>query len=229
MNSRTLIVVLLLGALSPDVLSAQWYRRGARVTLGGWGWGWGWEGNFASTPQESYARGMADVIRAQAQAQESAARAAIDYETARSAYIQNQKLWQETAMQREQYGLQRREQYYASRRAARDRRKAMTAAEDAPPPRLSSSQYDRATGLVKWPEALQAQAFTPERTALEELLVVKAHTGSTVDVNQKIYDATKALQNKLKAQIRDLPPQLYLDARKFLDYLAAEARDDLRS
>jgi hypothetical protein len=227
MNFRTCVVAALAVALSAASLAAQWYRGGRRQ-VAVYGAGWGWKANFASTPQEGYARGMADMIRAQGQAAESAARAAIDYETARSAYIQNQKLWHETALQREQYGLQRREQYYAAQRAARDRRAAM--AENAPPPtRLSSSQYDRASGLVKWPEALQTEAFAKDRAALEELLVVKAHTGHTGNINQKIYDAAKAMQARLKSQIRDLHPNVYLDARKFLDYLAAEARDDMMS
>jgi hypothetical protein len=195
----------------------------AQLALGAYAYGQGWGSNFASTPAEGYARGMADVIRAQGQAYESATRGAIAYEQARSAYIQNELLWQQTAQERQREGYARREQYYANQRALRDRRNAM-ADHEPPPAKLSAMQYDRATGLVKWPDALQTEPFSGDRKGLEDLLVTRAHTGESSAVDRRIHDSALQMQARLKGQIRDLPPQSYLDSRKFLDLLAAETR-----
>lgn len=225
MSRRSFWIAALLATVSAASASAQWYHRPHRAGYGvglGLGWGGIYAPNLGSTPAESYARGMADTMRAQGEAYQNIARGMVDYEQARSAYIQNQKQWQQTAMEREQLGLQRRQQYYAAQRASRQRYEAM--AEATPPPRLSTEQYDRATGLVKWPEVLQSPDYADARKKIEELLVLKAHTGNTSAVNQKVYEGAKALQNDLKNHIRDLPPHGYIEARKFLDYLAQEAR-----
>ncbi len=189
---------------------------------GGWWGGFNYSGDIGITPAESQARGYADVVRAQGQAYENISRGMVDYEKARSAYIENQKQWQITAQERQDMGIAQREKYYASERAKRDRRNATTST--AAPPALSASQYDRATGHVEWPELLSAPDYADDRKAMEELLSVRAHTGGTTIVNDRLYDAAKAMQAKLKVQIQTVTPQQYLESKKFLELLASEAR-----
>jgi len=187
----------------------------------GTGW-WGGGANFSSTPAEGYARGMSEVIRAQGDAYEAAARGAISYEQARASYQENKLRWHEISLQREQMGEQRRAEYAASQRAARERRQASNTQK--PPELLSEGQYDRTAGTVHWPELLATDAFKDQRSKLEEALKVKAHTGENFQVNQQIVNLTQDMQTLLKGRIRDVPPSTYLEARKFLDQLAREAR-----
>ncbi len=216
-----LVVALVLGLAV--VGDAQVRRYGYR---GGLGWGALYGGLGAgytgSTPAESYARGQAEMLRAQGDAYQAAAAGAIDYEQARGAYMENQKRWQEIQMERRKMGEQERQEHYAAQRAARDRRSV-----SAPPPAamsLSDAQYDRGTGAISWPEVLQGDAFATGRAAIEELLKLKAHTGSTSDVNDRIYQSTSALLAQLKQQVKTLPPSGYIEARKFLTLLQSEVQ-----
>lgn len=224
--SRPLIVaVTLLCGFSTAVWSQVHrgpYGGVRRAYPGGWWGGLNYSGNIGVTPAESQARGYAEAVRAQGEAYENISRGMVDYEKARSAYIENQKQWHETALQRQEMGMAQREKYYASERAKRERRESMTAT--TPPPQLSDSQYDRATGHIQWPELLQLADYADDRKAIEELLMVRAQTGGTSVVNDNIYAAAKALQVKIKSKIRDVTPQVYLESRKFLDLLAADAR-----
>lgn len=188
----------------------------------GWWGGFNYSGNIGVTPAESQARGYAEAVRAQGQAYENVAKGMVDYEKARSAYIANQKQWHETALQRQEMGMAQREKYYANERAKRERREGMNAEKAAP--RLSDSQFDRSTGHLEWPELLQAMSYSDDRKAIEELLQVRAQTGGTTILNDQLFTAARAMQTKLKAQIHDVTPQRYLEARKFLDLLASEAR-----
>lgn len=199
---------------------------GYRLPYGGYpGWwgGFNYSGNIGVTPAESEARGYAEAVRAQGQAYENISRGMVDYEKARSTYIENQKQWQETAIQRREMGLAQRNEYYAKERAKRERREAMNAEQSAPAT-LASSQYDRATGQIQWPELLQAAKYADDRQALEKMLEIRSQTGGAGGINEQIYTAARAMQSKLKTQIRDVSPQRYLESRKFLDLLATEAR-----
>jgi hypothetical protein len=189
----------------------------------GWWGGFNYSGNIGITPAESQARGYAEAVRAQGEAYENISRGMVDYEKARSTYIENQKQWHETAIQRREMGLAQRNEYYAQERAKRERREAMNA-QQTPPPMLGSSQYDRATGQIEWPELLQTDRFADDRKAIERMLEIRSQTGGAGGINDQIYAAARAMQTKLKTRIRDVTPQRYLESRKFLDMLATEAR-----
>ncbi|MDZ4685546.1 MAG: hypothetical protein SH850_10825, partial [Planctomycetaceae bacterium] len=188
---------------------------------GGW-WGGISPGYTGSTPAESYARGMSEVIRAEGDAYEAATRGAINYEQARASYMENKLRWHEISLQRQQMGEQQRAQNAAAERAARERRQASN--PEKPPELLSDGQYDRATGAVHWPELLATEAFADQRAKLDEALKVKSHTGENFQVNQQIINLTQDMQTRLKGRIRDVPSSTYLEARKFLDQLGREAR-----
>jgi hypothetical protein len=200
------------------------YRYGVGYGLGYGTGSWGGMGAryTGTTPAESYARGMSEVIRAQGDAYEAATRGAISYEQARANYMENKLRWHEISLQRQQMGEQKRAQNAAAERAARERRQAT--AGDKPPELLSDAQYDRTTGTVHWPELLATEPFADQRAKLEETLKVRARTGGHASINQQIIDQTQDMQTLLKSRIRDVPPASYMDARKFLDQLTREAR-----
>jgi len=220
MLSRALLIAALLGMFVESADAQYYYRRYGYHR----GHRWGGYGGFATTPAESYARGMAAVIRAEGQAYANASQAAINFEQARSAYLKNELLWQKTAEERRRLGTQKREQADAAERAARERHQSM--AEHAPQPaKLSSTQFDRSTGLVTWPATLLTERFKKDREQLEELLVTRAHTGESTAMENKIYETARHMQSTLKDQIHELSPHDYIESRKFLDQLAAEVHD----
>ena len=163
-----------------------------------------------------------DLIRASGEALANLGSALVDHEAARRAYIENTKLWHAAVVEHQQLIDARRREIGAQRRAIRERRDAMS--ENAgPKPKLSPAHYDRAIGVVKWPEALQADHYAYERAVLDKLLAEKSYTGDPRN-DILIYDATTDLLAKLKTEVRVLPSFAYLDARKFLTLLADEAR-----
>lgn len=179
---------------------------------------WG-VGGFATTPAESYARGMAETIRAQGEANESNAQAMANYEVARSAYIDNQIKWQQYYRERQQDSLARRDAYYASERAKRERRQAMSASTASAP---AANVADPHSGALDWPALLTGADFLTERQQLDELFVVRTQAGLTDDVAARIVETAKAMQLKLRGKIKDVPAGDYIEARKFLDQIAAE-------
>ena len=179
---------------------------------GGYGYGGGW-GTVAGNAMQ----GMASVISAQGSANLSNSAAAINMTVAQKQYIQNRQLATDTYFQMR-----------ATQRAA-------VAAERGPPPTMeqlarlasegvpkpiSSSELNPVSGQVSWPELLQDDRFAAERATLEQLVVKKAQYGhlGLSDTNQA-GQAMEAMSTKLAAQIRDVPPQLYVAAKSFLKSL----------
>jgi hypothetical protein len=213
-------LILLATALTADSQVVVGPNGG--VAPGGW---WSGGTNFASTPQEGWARGQADLIRAQADAYETAARGAISYEQARTSYMENRLRWHQIALQRQQMGEEQRANKAAAERAARERRQATAVVK--PPERLSDSLYDRTTGVIQWPELLMTSPFAEERALLDQALKLRAHTGDSFSVDQQILNLTTAMLDRLKSHIREVPSGSYLEARKVLDLLGKEMRQAL--
>ncbi len=196
--------------------AARWYGGAALYGAGidyGLGYGRG------TTAAESYQRGMADVIRAQGEYAEAAARAAKVREEARSRYIENQTLWMEEYNRRKRAGLARREAEQAERREAVNRYRAARDAKRAETP--IATQLDPDTGEILWPTALQHRAFQSARQQLEALFQDREETGGSPamadEVRELVYEMRKALQ----ARIREYPANDYIAADKFLNALTS--------
>jgi hypothetical protein len=166
-------------------------------------------------------RGMASVIRAQGQYNFATSRALINYQQARSRYIDNQVKWQQAyhAMRRsaEAYWEENREQ----RAAVRDRWLASRGSGKAPP--LSPSQFDPHTGRIHWPTVLAGPEFAHSRSKIEDLFGVRAHTNGTATAHAQIHAALHEMSAQLRSEIHQLPPHDYLTGRKFLDSLETES------
>lgn len=180
----------------------------AVAPYGGYGYGGG------TTAAGSAGTGMANVISAQGDYNLSTSEAAINMTQAQSAEIQNRQEYTNT---------------YFEMRATN---KAARAAEEGPPPTaeemarmaqegapksLDKSQLDPVTGSLSWPTLLQDESFASQREVLDELSAKQSRDGALGLTDQK--DARKAIQemySELKAQIRDVAPQDYAEARSFL-------------
>ena len=178
-------------------------------------------GGHASTAAEGAARGMADVVRSQGEANLNNSAAAINYSVARSNQIQNRAAWTST------YFDMRAEN--RARRAAERRPRATMAdlvryAQAGKPKPLSPSQFDVVTGAVSWPLALQVDGYEKSRAELEQVLARRASSGTISPADyMKARQVANSMLAQLKKQIREVPPAQYTLARRFLESLAYEA------
>ncbi len=198
----------------------SWYRQPRRGVSGGYGnypqYG------YSSTRVEGARRGMADVVRARGESAESLSRARMNREDTRTKWIDNQIKWSKAYQEKKAIGRAERDRRQAEERVKRDNWKANR--ESHLPPRLNPSQLDPQTGKITWPATLLGKEYDKQRSALEELFVIRAHTSASGDMAQKAHTAAREMQNVLKANIRDILPAQYIAARTFLDSLGREAQ-----
>ena len=197
-----LVVAIL---LPPHVADAQWvvrpwyHPRYRRYGYGGYRYNPG-----------AYMNGMANLIRAQSQA-------AVNYEQARSRYIDNRQKWTQNyfRMKEERQAYDAREKDRTSHSS-----EALTAAaRDGLPATLGPDALDPVTGRITWPDILKGSDFATQRTRLDELFELRAKTNSAAMNVDKIHVATMEMNAKLRNRIEEIPAKHYIAARKFLDSL----------
>jgi len=187
----------------------------------GYGYGYGY-GSYGTTAAQSYMMGMSQVIRAQGEANAYNAQAAINYEQARGAYIENSKKWTEAYYQRKE--LYQKSEADKAARARQSRDNYLASLKAAPTPTLAPSQLDPLTGHIIWPEALATDTYAAQRRRIEELVQIRRYTGMTEMLAQQLSTAARDMQNELRSHITELPANTYVAARKFLDSLLHEAQ-----
>jgi hypothetical protein len=157
-----------------------------------------------------YTNGMANLIRAESQA-------AVNYEQARSKYIDNKQKWTQNYFQ-----MKEARQAYDTREKERTKHsiESLTAAaKDGLPATLGPDALDPVTGRITWPDILKGHDFAPQRTRLDELFELRAKTNSGSMNVDKIHAATAEMNAKLRSRIDEIPAKHYIAARKFLDSL----------
>ena len=99
-------------------------------------------------------------------------------------------------------------------------------AKEAAPDRLSSKQLDPLVGKIRWPEVLRLETYAAGREQLDGLFAQRAAAGGNADVSGHvaIRNTARQMQADLKKNISEYPPSAYLEARRFLESLANEAR-----
>ena len=92
------------------------------------------------------------------------------------------------------------------------------------PLQLSSEQFDRQTGKISWPQALQGDGLDAARRGLEQLASPGTPISGEAARNRirEIRKLTEEGKAQLKEKIRQVPPVDYIAAHKFLDALASE-------
>jgi hypothetical protein len=176
----------------------------------------------ASTAAEGAARGMADVVRSQGQANLANSAAAINMTEAQSNYIQNRDQWTNTYFQMRDANRK----YRAAERGPRPSMEDLVRnAQTGMPDRLSPGELDSVAGGISWPGLLQTDQYAAYRSELDALYAKRARDGalSTPDYIQAD-KLTKDMMAELKDQIRDVPQMDYIAAKRFLQSLGYEAR-----
>ncbi|MGE5193016.1 MAG: hypothetical protein ACM3U2_10980 [Deltaproteobacteria bacterium] len=164
----------------------------------------------------SYMSGMANLIRAQSQA-------AVNYEQARSKYIDNKQKWTQNY-----FRMKEERQAYEARQKERGKHStdALTAAaKDGLPATLGPDALDPVTGRITWPDILKGPDFAPQRTRLDELFELRAKTNSGSMNVDKIHAATAEMTAKLRNRIEEIPAKHYIAGRKFLESLDYTAQN----
>lgn len=189
-------------------------------------WGPYFGGWHASTAAEGYQRGMADLVRSQGMANLYDSMAAQNLEAARSQELDNRLKATQTYFEMRQMNRQ----YVAAEKAARNTRSpGAEPFRNTPKVRLErpgAADLDPVTGTIDWPLSLQTDQYAQYRQELDTLFSQRAQNSG--HVNPQIYEAISAtsdgLLKALLANIRNMRPQDYTDAKTFVENLSYEGR-----
>jgi hypothetical protein len=90
-------------------------------------------------------------------------------------------------------------------------------ARQGAPQGLQSEAFDPVSGQISWPAILKDEVFGLPRGTVDQLFVKRAAQGSLGLTDQStLRQAVESMSAQLKAHIKDIKPQEYIDTRKFL-------------
>ena len=184
--------------------------------------------NRAATVEESRARGLSEVTRARSQAAIDSADARIRRAEARSRELDNRLKATKTYFEMRNINREQRfgtQEERAERRRRNNERRYAAAARRGDPNQLDYDQLDPVTGKISWPRALRSEAFDELRERIDELFAQRASYGgqASAETRYAIKDAMDDFEDALRAEIRNIPTQQFLDARRFIRALAYQA------
>ncbi len=182
-----------------------------------------WGGyDHASTLSEGFGRGLGAVIRAQGEYNLNTSAAAINVSLARQQEIENRKRWTQSYFEIRDLNRQAFEADIKRLRGTPE--DWLRVAQAGKPKRLSPSELDIVTGEIHWPILLTAQVYSGQRVELEKAFADRAYHGvMQAEIFLKVLQQTENLLSNLKSQVRNLPTEQYLVAKRFLESLAYEA------
>jgi len=188
-----------------------------------WAWTQPWGDGYyhSSTYEEGVQRGFADVVRSAGAYNLMTSEAMKNVEQARRQYIDNRVYSTEKYFEMRRINREAR----AAERGPRPTMEDLIRYSDArKPDRLSPSELDPLSGRITWPVVLKDDRFQEDRQQLEKIFAERAVVGvlSMAQLTQ-IDSLTKHMLAVLKENINAYPPQLYTQAKSFLQSLAYEA------
>jgi hypothetical protein len=190
------------------------------VVAGGWGPGW-YGGYYSSTAAEGALRGWGALAEGAGQYNYLTSLAMINGQIARSQHLDNQVKYAQTYWEKKDIYRQNTQ---STRRplSAEDYQRL---AKDRAPERLDGYQFERATGQIHWPAALQGPEFVAERTRLEALFAQRdvRDSGPGSPTCREIQATTERMLTAHRQQLGQLSPTEYIHVKKFLQGLALEA------
>jgi hypothetical protein len=174
--------------------------------------------HHSSTLAESWARGRSAMIQAYGNYQINANQARILSEQARWLEHENDMKWK---AQREQLQLQRAERRLEGQKKLAARRSTVYRQAY----QLSSTEFNRGTGEINWPAALQDARYQPARERVNELFRSHVVYGEPqADTAAAIAQTIAPIARMLRQDVSNLPREEYLAAQKFLIGLKYEAK-----
>lgn len=211
-------VVAMTGVASAQVVANPAVLAG----FGGFGYG-GYGYHHASTLEEGWQRGLADLTRSQGERNYFNSLAAVNVQEAYSRYLQNRQKAVDAYFYMKQANRAAREAM-ASQRLTYDQYVAL-AKKVAPEP-LTQQQYDRTIGRLNWPAALTTPEFDFQREALDKAFAERSPSdfGPATAFYNHVRQMAGEMQLVLKARIDDMDPAQYMTAKNFLQSVGYEAQ-----
>jgi hypothetical protein len=182
---------------------------------------WGPSYHHASTVEEGIQRGFADVVRSAGAYNLMTSEAMKNVEDARRKYIDNRMYGTEKYFEQRELNRQARAAARGPRPTMED---AIRYANTRKPNRLSPSELDPLSGDITWPTALRQEQYKENREELDKLYAERAEAGFlSADQLARVDSLTKSMLAQLKDNLQSYPPQVYTQAKSFLQSLAYES------
>jgi hypothetical protein len=177
----------------------------------------------ASTVAEGYGRGLGNVIQAQGQRNLANSQAAINLQDAYSKGIDNSiKATNAYYERKEIWAQQKAPEYYKQAQ----HRAAYMAQNTLQP--LAPGDFDRTTGKVNWPQALEQSQYDQYRKPLDDLFAKRAETGAlSADDYMTATTASKSWRSALNKQMDDYPEGVLSQMVRFILKMERELNDNL--
>ncbi|MBI1248490.1 hypothetical protein GC197_11710 [bacterium] len=207
---RILILLIMFLVASPVLARSRHHSRGRVSGYHGRG------GGHASTATQAALQGMASLASAAGRYNLLTSKANINQAKANALAIQNRQKFAETYYQmRAQHDA-----YEADKHTPLTEEELVALAKQGIPQPLPADSYDPVTGDVHWPLLLQADEFSTNRHAIENLLKKKAANGSLgLRDNDLFVQSVDEANTTLKHQIPNVSPQKYMASYDFLNRL----------
>jgi len=171
--------------------------------------------------QGAYQHGFADVVRSSGEYNLMTSEAMMNVEDARKKYIDNRVYGTEKYFEMRDINRRARAAERGPRPTMED---AIRYANIRKPNRLSPSELDPLSGDITWPAALQQEQYRESRDELDKIYAERSEAGYlSADQLARVDSLTKSLLAQLKDNLRSYPPQLYTQAKSFLQSLAYES------
>jgi hypothetical protein len=194
----------------------------AQPGMGGYGYGYEYP-YVATTAAESYARGVAEIVKDQGIYNKLTAEAIHEFTQAQTVAMENARKWVQYYFDMKQINLEQR----ALLRGPKPSYSFLIrSAQEAAPRRLSPYELDPSTGQINWPLLLRSDIFAGYRAALERLFAYRATGPQGVESYNTFFGIEQgagSLMDALQSRVTILPPQEYVAAKRFVQSLAWEA------
>lgn len=186
----------------------------------------GYYGYGGATPYSTYQHGFADIVRSAGVYNVLTSQAYSTLEDARKKNIDNRMHWAQTYFEMRKLNREYRKAEYDALYPPKTQEDFIRYAQARAPSRLRSTQLDPVTGYVAWPRLLLSDRYADLRRDLDRLFAERANAQGAIgnDSYYAILEKTEQMLERLKATVRVVPTNDYIQARNFLDSLAYEAR-----
>ena len=184
-------------------------------------------GGFGGTAASAAMMGYAAIMRAQGMQNLYNSQAAINWEKAKTAEIQNRLLWTETYFKMRQVNHDMR---LAERGPPVSSAEMAKIAHEAVVPPLDDTQLDPATGRISYPEALRDHAYDGLREDVDAFFARRSASHGSVDFNdlQQVETILDLLHAELLGNLPRYAAGDYGHAVTFIEQLKNEAKKPVR-
>lgn len=187
---------------------------------------WPYGGNYATTPGESYAMGMSNLVRSAGMATLMTSQAASTGEDAISKHLDNTVKYTRIYEQRmREVQAQRAEHRAKTHKPPPTSEQLHRWAHQGVPKPLSSSQLDPVTGAIGWPVALRDDHFESYRRSTQKLFSDAVAHPETIafESYHRLEESSDDCLAQLKSRINDYRASDYIEAKNFVKSLAYAA------